>query len=50
MFPLHDHKYNHEWIKKWSTQYLLKAEDLDEIRNRFGEKVSILGSCPRTIG
>ncbi|KAK8212590.1 calcium-activated chloride channel-domain-containing protein [Phyllosticta capitalensis] len=40
MFPLHDHKYNHEWIKKWSTQYLLKAEDLDEIRNRFGEKIA----------
>lgn len=48
MFPLHDHKYNHEWIKKWSTQYLLKAEDLDEIRNRFGEKVWMLRNGAQT--
>ncbi|KAL0265256.1 hypothetical protein SLS55_001221 [Diplodia seriata] len=40
VFALHDHSYNHAWIKKWSTQYLLKPEDLDEIRNRLGEKVA----------
>lgn len=39
IFPLHDHKYNKEWIKKWSTMTFLKSEDLDDIRNRFGEKV-----------
>lgn len=39
VFPLHDHKFNKEWIKKWSTVTFLKPEDLDEIRNRFGEKV-----------
>ena len=39
LFPLHDHKFNKEWIKKWSTMTFLKAEDLDDIRNRFGEKV-----------
>ena len=38
--PLHDHTYNKQWIKKWSTSYLLSKEDLDDIRNRFGEKVS----------
>ncbi|KAF2145064.1 uncharacterized protein K452DRAFT_356396 [Aplosporella prunicola CBS 121167] len=40
VFALHDHAYNHRWIKKWSTQYLLNAEDLDEIRNRLGEKIA----------
>nr|OQO17052.1 hypothetical protein B0A51_14203 [Rachicladosporium sp. CCFEE 5018] len=40
VFALHDHVYNKAWIKKWSTQYLLTPEDLDEIRNRLGEKVA----------
>ncbi|KAL9062498.1 MAG: hypothetical protein Q9157_008870 [Trypethelium eluteriae] len=38
VFPLHDHVHNKAWIKKWSTQWFLKPEDIDEIRNRFGEK------------
>lgn len=40
VFALHDHVYNKEWIKKWSTQWLLTAEDLDDIRNRMGEKIA----------
>ncbi|KAJ9668071.1 hypothetical protein H2201_001877 [Coniosporium apollinis] len=40
VFPLHDHAYNKDWIKKWSTNYTLNIEDLDEIRNRFGEKIA----------
>lgn len=40
IFALHDHAYNKQWIKKWSTQYLLTSEDLDEIRNRLGEKIA----------
>lgn len=40
VFPLHDHTFNKEWIKKWSTMTFLKVEDLDEIRDRFGEKVT----------
>lgn len=39
IFPLHDHTFNKEWIKRWSTMTFLKAEDLDQIRDRFGEKV-----------
>jgi anoctamin-10 len=39
IFPLHDHTFNKEWIKKWSSQTFLKAEDLDQVRNKFGEKV-----------
>lgn len=40
IFPLHDHAHNKDWIKKWSTTSFLKIEDLDEIRNRLGEKVA----------
>ncbi|KAI9832589.1 MAG: hypothetical protein M1826_001539 [Phylliscum demangeonii] len=40
IFPLHDHNYNREWIKKWSSAYTLTSEDLDQIRNRFGEKIA----------
>ncbi|KAK5107793.1 hypothetical protein LTR62_000661 [Meristemomyces frigidus] len=40
VFALHDHVYNKEWIKKWSTQWILTAQDLDEIRDRMGEKIA----------
>lgn len=40
IFPLHDKAFNTEWIKKWSTMTFLKPEDLDEIRDRLGEKAS----------
>ncbi|KAI4174091.1 MAG: hypothetical protein LQ343_002537 [Gyalolechia ehrenbergii] len=40
VFPLHDHNFNKEWIKKWSTMTFLKVEDLDQIRDRFGEKIA----------
>jgi hypothetical protein len=39
IFALHDHAYNKDWIKKWTSSYFLKTEDLDDIRNRLGEKV-----------
>lgn len=39
LFALHDHAYNKDWIKKWTSSYFLKTEDLDDIRNRMGEKV-----------
>ncbi|TKA52534.1 hypothetical protein B0A55_13157, partial [Friedmanniomyces simplex] len=39
LFALHDHVYNKQWIMKWSTQWLLTPEDLDDIRNRLGEKI-----------
>lgn len=40
IFALHDHAYNKEWLKKWSSQYLLSQDDLDDMRNRLGEKVA----------
>ncbi|EPE09939.1 plasma membrane channel protein [Ophiostoma piceae UAMH 11346] len=40
IFPLHDHKFNRAWLKRWSTKYMLDAEDLDAIRDKFGEKIA----------
>ncbi|MCJ1281356.1 hypothetical protein MMC26_000675 [Xylographa opegraphella] len=40
IFPLHDIAHNREWVKDWSMKTFLKIEDLDEIRNRFGEKIA----------
>ena len=44
VFPLHDHAFNRHWISKWSKETFLRPEDLDEIRDEFGEKV---GKCAR---
>ncbi|CAK7206867.1 hypothetical protein SEUCBS139899_009673 [Sporothrix eucalyptigena] len=40
IFPLHDHAFNRAWLRKWSTQYVLDAADLDNIRDKFGERVA----------
>lgn len=40
VFPLHNHEFNKAWIQKWSKKYLLEQNDLDEIRNKFGENVA----------
>jgi anoctamin-10 len=45
IFALHDHAYNKDWIKKWTSSYFLKTEDLDDIRNRLGEKVWQRSCC-----
>jgi hypothetical protein len=42
VFPLHDHEGNKKLMKKLSTSYFLSTEDLDEIRDKFGEKVCFL--------
>ena len=46
VYPIHDPAFNKEWIKKWSTTSFLKAKDLDEIRDKLGEKVHFLMSLP----
>lgn len=40
LFALHDHEYNKDWMRKWSSSWTLNTEDLDDIRNRLGEKVA----------
>lgn len=44
IFPLHDHEQNRKWISKWASTSILKIEDIDDIRNRLGEKVSWRGN------
>ena len=39
IFPLHDLAFNKTWVRDWRMKTFLKVEDLDEIRNRLGEKV-----------
>ena len=40
VFPLHDRAFNREWIAQWSRKYYLEDGDIDEIRDRFGERVA----------
>jgi len=40
IFPLHDHKFNREWIMQWSTKSVLDDGDINDIRDRFGEKIA----------
>ncbi|ETS83009.1 hypothetical protein PFICI_04885 [Pestalotiopsis fici W106-1] len=40
IFPLHNHAFNRQWIKQWSSKSALKEEDISEIRDKFGEKIA----------
>ncbi|KAI0099924.1 DUF590-domain-containing protein [Nemania sp. FL0031] len=40
IFPLHDQSFNTSWIKTWSKKSFLDEEDLDHMRNKFGESVA----------
>ncbi|KAI1853271.1 hypothetical protein JX265_000230 [Neoarthrinium moseri] len=40
VFPLHNHDFNRQWIKQWSSKYVLKEEDIDQIRDKFGERIA----------
>ncbi|KAF5967266.1 IST2-like protein [Fusarium bulbicola] len=40
IFPLHSHKFNKDWIRKWSSKYILEQSDIDDIRDKFGENVA----------
>ncbi|CEP11819.1 hypothetical protein [Parasitella parasitica] len=40
IMPLHDDKFNNNWLKSWSTKSLIDDNDLLIIRNHFGEKIA----------
>lgn len=40
IFPLHDKRFNLEWVKKWNSKYSVTDADLEEIRDKFGESVA----------
>lgn len=40
IFPLHDHQFNKDWLKIWSTKYFLNVDDITKIRDKLGEKVA----------
>ncbi|KAI9731101.1 MAG: hypothetical protein M1818_007958 [Claussenomyces sp. TS43310] len=40
IFPLHDHQFNKDWIKIWTTKYFLNFDDITKIRDKFGEKIA----------
>jgi hypothetical protein len=39
IFALHDKETNKKWMRDWSQKTFLSDEDLDDIRNKFGESV-----------
>ncbi|CAG8163415.1 unnamed protein product [Penicillium salamii] len=39
LFPLHDIETNKTWMRDWSKKTFLSDDDLDQIRNKFGESV-----------
>ncbi|KAI9250932.1 calcium-activated chloride channel-domain-containing protein [Phascolomyces articulosus] len=40
IFPLHNDQFNKEWIRTWSKKSLINDQDLNKIRNQFGEKIA----------
>ncbi|ORX58560.1 DUF590-domain-containing protein [Piromyces finnis] len=39
-FTLHNKELNNKWIKHWSKKYILSTDDMTDIRNHFGTRVS----------
>lgn len=48
VFPLHDHEKNKRWLTEFSKKTFLTPDDLDQIRNTVGERVSQPG-CSRAL-
>jgi len=40
IFTLHNKELNNKWIKYWSKKWILSTEDMTDIRNHFGTRVS----------
>lgn len=40
IFPLHNHAFNQNWVKEWTSKSQLEQSDIDNIRDKFGERVA----------
>lgn len=40
IFPLHNHAFNRQWIKQLSTKYFIEEDDINQIRDKFGEQIA----------
>ncbi|PWW72989.1 DUF590-domain-containing protein [Tuber magnatum] len=40
IFPLHDHDFNKVWLKDWSTTWMVSIEELEKLKDRFGERIA----------
>ncbi|ROW02213.1 hypothetical protein VSDG_02581 [Cytospora chrysosperma] len=40
VFPLHNHAFNRQLIKQLSTKYFIEESDINDIRDKFGEKIA----------
>ncbi|KGQ09297.1 hypothetical protein BBAD15_g5371 [Beauveria bassiana D1-5] len=41
IFPLHNRAFNKQWISNWSGKYLLEESDIYDIREKFGENITL---------
>lgn len=41
IFPLHNHPFNRQFIKRLSTKYFIEENDINDIRDKFGEKIAL---------
>ncbi|KAI8322456.1 DUF590-domain-containing protein, partial [Martensiomyces pterosporus] len=41
IFPLQDRSFNKDWIKHWSSKWLIDRHDLRRIREHFGEEIAM---------
>jgi hypothetical protein len=39
IFALHDQEFNNRWIKSWASKIALNDDDIEMVRDQFGEKV-----------
>jgi len=40
VFPLHDPDFNKMWLKDWSTTWIVSIEELEKLKDRFGERIA----------
>ncbi|ORX95276.1 DUF590-domain-containing protein [Basidiobolus meristosporus CBS 931.73] len=40
LFPIHNRAYNNQWLRSWSTSWRIKQEDLQNLRDHFGETIA----------